>query len=87
MLCLPSSRQLLQRRAWVEPEYSGRIAFLRCTQDAALPTFVQDLFVDQSEVKWIVKDCEASHSPFASKPVEVVEAVNEFVHAFESEKA
>ena len=72
--------------AWAEPEYSGKIAFLGCTQDAALPTFVQDLFVNKSEVNWIVKDLEASHSPFASKPGEVVEAVKEFIHAFESEK-
>ena len=63
--------------AWAEPAYAGKLAFLRCTQDAALPTFLQDLFIQRSGVEWTVKDIEASHSAYASKTEEVVKLVEE----------
>lgn len=72
--------------AWAEPAYAGKLGFLRCTQDAALPTFVQDLFVQRSGVEWIVKDIEASHSAFLSKPEEVVMLVEELSRTFEDDK-
>ncbi len=34
--------------AWADAAYSGRCAYIRCTQDAALPTFVQDLMLKHS---------------------------------------
>lgn len=65
--------------AWAEPEFAGNIAFLRCMQDQALPPFLQDTFMQKSGVEWKVKDIEASHSPFASKPEETVKILEEFV--------
>ncbi|KAL6721255.1 hypothetical protein ACLMJK_000357 [Lecanora helva] len=61
--------------AWAESDFSGRLAFLRCTEDQALPTFLQDMFTDKSGAKWKVKDIKSSHSPWASKPDETVEIV------------
>ena len=69
--------------AWKEPNFAGKIAFLRCTQDQALPTFVQDMFIQRSGVDWIVKDLEASHSPFLSKPKEVVEILKDLLGIFQ----
>ncbi len=68
--------------AWAEPAFEGKIAFLRCTQDQALPTFLQDLFVQRSGVKWIVKDIDAGHSPWASKPKETSAMVIDFAKEF-----
>lgn len=71
--------------AWAEPAYAKRIVFVRCTQDAALPTFLQDLFVQRSGVEWIVKDIEASHSAYVSKTEEVVKLVEELARTFEDD--
>jgi len=61
--------------AWAEASFSGRLAFLRCTQDQALPPFLQDMFVNKSGAQWDVKEIEAGHSPWASKPADVVKYV------------
>ena len=72
--------------AWAEPAYAGKLAFLRCTQDAALPAFLQDLFVQRSGVGWTVKDVDASHSAFLSKPEEIAKLVEELERTFEDNK-
>ncbi|KAG6999537.1 hypothetical protein G7Y79_00034g069600 [Physcia stellaris] len=69
-------------QAWQEPAFEGRLGFVRCTVDQALPIFVQDMFVKRSGVKWTVKDMDTSHSPWASKPKELAETVAGLVEAF-----
>ena len=69
--------------AWAEPQFTGKLAFVRCLQDQALPPFLQDKFVSFSGVEWNVKDIEASHSPFASKPDELAELLGNFAQSFE----
>ncbi len=71
-------------QAWTEPDFAGKLAFLRCTLDQALPPFLQDMFVEKSGVKWAVKDLECSHSPWASQSAEVVQAVEGFLKDFEA---
>ena len=61
--------------AWAEEAFAHNLAFLRCTQDAALPTFVQDMFLQRSGVEWVVKDIQSSHSPYASRPQEVTDTL------------
>ncbi|KAL9624613.1 MAG: hypothetical protein Q9160_001278 [Pyrenula sp. 1 TL-2023] len=68
--------------AWAEPAFEGKIAFIKCTMDQGLPPFLQDMFMQRSGVKWIVKEIEASHSPFASKTKEVVEILKGFAAQF-----
>ena len=68
--------------AWVEPEFAGKSGFVRCLQDQALPPFVQDKFVESSNVRWNVQDIEASHSPFASKPEKLAEFLENFARSF-----
>ena len=68
--------------AWAEPAYQGKLAYLRCTDDRASPPPLQDLFWQRSGADWIVKDMDSSHSPFATKPTEVVELVLELVEKF-----
>ena len=68
--------------AWAEPAFEGKLAFLRCLQDQALPTFLQDTFVERSGVKWTVKDIDTGHSPWASKPREAADMIVEFVDEF-----
>ncbi|KAL8729374.1 MAG: hypothetical protein Q9166_004767 [cf. Caloplaca sp. 2 TL-2023] len=64
--------------AWAEPEYAGSLAFVRCMQDQALPPPLQDMFVEKSGVQWTVKDIEAGHFAFASKPEELLKILRDF---------
>jgi len=68
--------------AWQEPEFEGKLAYLRCTQDRAVPAFVQDMMMEKSQVMWLVKDIETSHSPFLSRPKELAELVMDCTNIF-----
>ena len=68
---------------WAEPDFAGKLAFLRCTQDQALPLFLQDTFTEESGVKWNIRNIEASHSPWAGKPEETVRILKEWAQDFE----
>ena len=70
--------------AWAEPDFAGRIAFLRCTQDQALPIFLQDMFTAKSGVKWSIREIDTSHSAFASKPDETINILSEWVDEFKA---
>jgi pimeloyl-ACP methyl ester carboxylesterase len=70
------------RPAWAEEAFEGKLAFLRCLRDQALPTSVQDMFVQKSGVEWVVKDVDAGHCPFVSRPEAVVKALGELVELF-----
>lgn len=68
--------------AWAEPTFENKIAFLRCTQDRTIPVALQNAVMQQSGVKWIVRDIDAGHCPWLSKPKEVVEAIIDFTQHF-----
>lgn len=70
--------------AWAEPAYAGKVAFLRCLKDQALPLSLQDMFTEKSGVKWNIRDVDASHSPWASKPEETVRIFEEWAQSFEN---
>lgn len=69
--------------AWAE----CNLAFLRCTQDQAVPAVLRDTFIQRSGVEWMVKDVEAGHSPWASCPEEVVKILDEWVSMFQDRDA
>lgn len=68
--------------AWQEPEYDGRLAYVRTTEDRAVPSFVQDVMMKKSQAKWLVKDIETSHSPFLSRPKELTGLILDCVDTF-----
>lgn len=68
--------------AWAEPAFAGKLAFVKCTLDKALPVSVQDMFMERSGVRWVVRQVEASHSAFLSRPAEVAAILQELVGEF-----
>ena len=63
--------------------FRGKIAFVRCLKDHALPLFLQDMFMEKSGVEWNVENIEASHSPYASKPDELANVLGELARQFD----
>jgi hypothetical protein len=71
--------------AWVDPEFSGRRAYIRCSEDKAVPAFLQDLMVQRSAVEWVIREFDTSHSPFLSRPAELAECLVGLVEGFARE--
>ncbi|KAL8900436.1 MAG: hypothetical protein Q9192_001068 [Flavoplaca navasiana] len=70
-------------QAWAETAYDGKRAFLRCMEDHALPTAVQDMFIQRSGVMWDVKDVDSGHEAHVGHLKEVCEAVIGFAGSFQ----
>lgn len=67
---------------WNDKAYDGRCAYIRCLQDKALPIGIQDHLIARSEVEWVVKSLDSSHSPFLSMPGELTRVLEEIVEEF-----
>jgi len=68
---------------WTEAGYSGRLGYVRTTQDQLNPPFVQDMSMDATKAKWDVIDFPSSHSPMFSKPEELSKVLVTFADRFE----
>ena len=68
--------------AWAQPAFQGKLAFVKCLKDNALPPFLQDMFVERSGVKWAIKEVDTGHSPWVSKPKETAEIMVDLVEGF-----
>ena len=65
--------------AWGEPEFNGRRAYIRTTEDMCNPLFLQNAWIENSGVEWDVVDLKSSHCPFISCPGEVANAAIRFI--------
>ncbi|KAF4621943.1 hypothetical protein G7Y89_g14403 [Cudoniella acicularis] len=61
--------------AWAEDDFKGRRAYIKCMADIAVPPVAQQAMLDSTGVEWIVREIEAAHSPFASKPEELARLI------------
>lgn len=69
--------------AWSEPGFEGRLAYLICAQDRAIPRFAQEAMMQSIGQKWHVKELDCSHSaPFLSRTNETLKALESFVQIF-----
>lgn len=68
--------------AITEPDFQGKIAYIKCTLDRALPPPAQEMMMQSMGIEWIVRELESSHSPFASMPDKLGEVVDELVKIF-----
>jgi len=68
--------------AWTEEDFKGRLAYVRCMEDAALTPTIQDVMIQGTGVEWVVRDIVTSHSPFLSKPAELTSLLKELAEEF-----
>ena len=69
--------------AWADPEFKGRLAYLVCTEDKAIPKAAQEGMMQHSGQDWHVRELQGSHNaPFLSKEKEAVEIIDGFVEKF-----
>ena len=72
------------RATWDSDEFKGRVAFIRTTQDGAIPLAVQQLMLDGTGVDWIVRDIESGHSPQISQPEKLTAMIVDLAKGFEA---
>ena len=70
--------------AWAEPEFAGRLGFIRCMQDQALPLSVQDQFMEKSRVAWKVMDLDAGHDAELGKSDEIIKIIDRWVKEWQA---
>ena len=69
--------------AWSDAAFHGRLAYLVCTEDQAIPKLGQEAMMQGTGKNWIVRELQGSHNaPFLAKTQEAVEAVEAFVQLF-----
>ena len=69
--------------AWTDPGFEGRLAYLVCTEDLAIPQFAQEAMMRGTGQAWAVKEMVGSHNcPFLKQAKEAARAVDDFVEAF-----
>ncbi|KAG8533596.1 uncharacterized protein KY384_001336 [Bacidia gigantensis] len=68
--------------AWSEPDFAGRLAYIRCINDQAMPLQFQDSLMQMTAVEWKVSDIDTGHFPFVSKSGELAEKVEVFGDGF-----
>jgi hypothetical protein len=59
------------------------VAFIRTTNDAAIPLAGQQMMLDGTGVQWIVEDIESGHSPQVSQPANLTEILVELAETFQ----
>lgn len=64
--------------------FQGRLAYIVCTEDQAVPKLGQEAMMQGTGKDWIVTELRGSHNaPFLSeKTHEAVDAIDGFINAF-----
>lgn len=69
--------------AWEEEDFKGKFAYIRCTEDPAVPLSMQESIMKGTGVDWIVRDIAGGHSPFVSRPEELAGMLLELSNRFD----
>ncbi|KAI3342586.1 Alpha/Beta hydrolase protein [Ustulina deusta] len=65
--------------AWQDKGFDGRRRYIRTVNDQCNPSFLQDLWIEKSGVKWDVVNFQSGHMPFVSQPEALAAQVIKFV--------
>jgi len=69
--------------AWADPTFRGRLAYIVCTEDQAVPKVGQEAMMQLTGQEFMVKELHGSHNAaFLAKPREAAEMVVGFVEKF-----
>ncbi|ROV88133.1 hypothetical protein VMCG_10423 [Cytospora schulzeri] len=71
--------------AWADKGFDGRRAYVRTVEDCCNPSFVQDMWLEKTKVKWDVVDFKTGHMPFESQPEALAGQIVKFTKGFMSQ--
>ncbi|KAF2228053.1 Alpha/beta hydrolase fold-1 [Elsinoe ampelina] len=70
------------KSVWADENMKGRLGYIRCLRDRALPFEVQKALLDMTETEWHIADLDTGHSPFVSRPEETVKICLDMLEKF-----
>ena len=78
-------------QVWQTKDFEGRVGYIKCTLDKIIPLSMQESMLEKSvaegregvKVEWRVKQLDAGHCPWVSKPEETAQAIMELVETFQ----
>lgn len=68
--------------AWAESAFDGRRGYVRTLDDCCNPSWVQDMWLEKSNVEWETVNFNTGHMPFISQPQALSEQVIKFIDGF-----
>lgn len=68
--------------AWADAAFDGRRAYIRTLDDCCNPSFVQDIWLERTNVQWKVIDFKTGHMPFISQPEALAAEAVKLVQGF-----
>ena len=69
--------------AWADSAFAGRLAYIVCTEDQAIPKIGQQIMMQLTGQQWKVKELVGSHNaPFLLKEQEAAQMVEDFITSF-----
>ena len=70
--------------AWLDDGWRGRLAYIICTEDCAIPMPLQESMMNDTGKVWLRRKLEGSHfAPFLLRHAEAAAMVKSFIQAFE----
>ncbi|KAG9231346.1 hypothetical protein BJ875DRAFT_517460 [Amylocarpus encephaloides] len=69
--------------AFLEEDFTGRFAYIKCTEDVPVSFARQEELIRGTGVGWVERSIESGHSPFANRPEELAGIMGEVVAVFE----
>lgn len=70
--------------SWNASGYKGRCAYIKTTDDRAVPVQVQDMMIGGTGQEWITREIHSSHDAQISQAEKLTEIVVELAQQFES---
>lgn len=67
---------------WADAAYDGKRVYVHTLDDHCNPSWLQDLWLEKSKVKWDVVDFQTGHMPFVSQPEKLAEQIIKAVKSF-----
>ncbi|KAI1123417.1 alpha/beta-hydrolase [Nemania abortiva] len=68
--------------AWKDGGFNGKRAYIRTLKDCCNPSWLQDSWIEKSEVQWEVIDFDTGYMPFISQPKELAETIMRLSYGF-----
>lgn len=75
----------IPKASWNTDEFKNCVAYIRTSNDTAVPAFMQQTMIDNATgPEWVVRDIESDHSPHLSHPEKLSEMLLELAQKFEA---
>ncbi|PNS16083.1 MAP kinase kinase kinase wis4 [Sphaceloma murrayae] len=74
----------LQKPAWSDPQMKGKLGYIKCLRDQAIPLEGQTAVIQGTGQEWHIAEMDTGHSPFVSRAGETAKVCLDLLKKFEA---